>query len=465
MKKIYRVAIIVCIVALGLSVLGACKKVSDQDNTEKDVIADVQDKEEDSSTENTTTEGEKTELNVAVFQGGYGREVWDTLAKNFEQQHPGVTVTITANPKLGDVIRPQIMSGNPPDVIFLSATNESGILQSLIQDKALANLDDVFDDNMKSKFVSGSLEAPTVAPYGDGKIYSAPLFYSTMGLFYNKTLFEENGFEVPKTWDEFFALGDKAKEKGIALFTYAAANDPSYNEIVMSPAIASAGGAQLLEDCFGYKEGAWSSEAVKKVMNVYKRMADGGYLLDGTLAMTHTQSQEQFLQNKALFIPNGNWLENEMKETPRAEGFEFGFTGIPVFDETNTPCVWSNIEEIYIPAKAKEVDLAKEFLKFLYTDESILLLAQSAGSIPPINGAANLVKDVLSASVYETYAITEKGYTPVTGGFAMTEQSEINIRDDIYNTLNSIMAGEKDVEDWSSLIEADAKKLSGIILK
>ena len=41
-----------------------------------------------------------------------------------------------------------------------------------------------------------------------------------MGLVYNKTLFEENGWETPVTWDDFFELGDKAKEKGIALFTY-----------------------------------------------------------------------------------------------------------------------------------------------------------------------------------------------------------------------------------------------------
>lgn len=465
MKRFKKVATMMFIIALGLSALGGCKKVSDQNNGDQGKVTEDSSNAVDTNEDTTASDGAQKELNVAVFQGGYGREVWDTLAKNFEEQHEGVKVNVTANPKLGDVIRPQIMTGNPPDVIYLSATNDSGILQSLIQDKELAELDDVFTDEMKARFVPGVLDAATIAPYGDGKIYAAPLFYSTMGLFYNKTLFEENGFEVPKTWDDFFALGDKAKEKGIALFTYAASNAPSYNEIVVNPAIASAGGTQLLEDCFGYKEGAWSSEAVKKVLDIYKRMADGGYLLDGTLAMNHTQSQEQFLQNKALFIPNGNWLENEMKETPRADGFEFGFTGIPVFDEADTPCVWSNIEEIYIPAKAKEIDLAKEFLKFLYTDDSIKLLAQNAGSIPPINGAADLAKDLLSDSVYETYSITEKGFTPVAGGFAMTEQSEINIRDDIYITLNSVMAGEKSVDEWSELLENDAKKLSGILLK
>ncbi|MCR4694853.1 MAG: carbohydrate ABC transporter substrate-binding protein [Pseudobutyrivibrio sp.] len=458
MRNIKKILALMCVASLGTAMFAGCTKVSDvPQNSDETQAAEAG--------EETATDGSEKVLNVAVFQGGYGREVWDTLAERFEEEHEGVTVNVTANPKLGDVIRPQIMSGNPPDVIFLSATNESGVLQSLIQDKALECLDDVFDDEMKAKFVPGSLDAPTISPYGDGKIYAAPLFYSTMGLFYNKTLFAENNLEVPKTWDDFFELGDKAKEMGIGLFTYAAANDPSYNEIVFNPAIASAGGPELLEDCFNYKEGAWTSEPVKKVMGVYQKIADGGYLLDGTLAMTHTQSQEQFLQNKSLFIPNGNWLENEMKDTPRADGFAYGFTGIPVFEEGDTPCVWSNIEEIYVPSAAKEIDLAKEFIKFLYTDDSIMTLAESTGAIPPIEGAADLTKSVLSDSVYETYAITEKGYTPVTGGFAMTEQSEISIRDDIYNTLNSIMAGEKNVDEWSELIESDSNKLSEIVLK
>lgn len=445
MKKIKRLIAMACALSLGGAVFSGCAKVQKTNTSANDTAA-------------------KQILNIAVFQGGYGREVWDTLASKFEEENKGVTVNITANPKLGDVIRPQIMSGNPPDFIFLSATNESGILQSLIQDKALANLDDVFTDDLKSKFIDGILNTPTVSPYGDGKIYSAPLSYSTMGLFYNKKLFADNNWQVPKTWDEFFALGDKAKKKGIALFTYAASNAPSYNEIVINPAIASAAGGQALQDCFGYKAGAWSSDAVKKVLGVYKKIADGGYLLNGTLAMTHTQSQEQFLQNKALFIPNGNWLESEMEKTPRADGFEYGFTGIPTFSETDQKYVWSNIEEMYIPSKAKNIDLAKKFMKFLYTDESIKILAEKAGFIPPIKGAADLTKDSFSKSVYETYNISNSGYIPVTGSYAMTKQTEVNLRNDLYNDLNSVMAGKLDVNKWSEHLEKDAAELSKILL-
>ena len=58
-----------------------------------------------------------------------------------------------------------------------------------------------------------------------------------MGLVYNKTLFEENGWETPVTWDDFFELGEKAKEKGIALFTYQGIY-PGYLESMLWPALA-----------------------------------------------------------------------------------------------------------------------------------------------------------------------------------------------------------------------------------
>ena len=58
--------------------------------------------------------GEKTfennELNIAVFEGGYGSAYWDEIIKRFEDAYPGVTVNMQISPKIGDIIRPQIVA-------------------------------------------------------------------------------------------------------------------------------------------------------------------------------------------------------------------------------------------------------------------------------------------------------------------------------------------------------------------
>lgn len=47
--------------------------------------------------------GEKTfennELNIAVFEGGYGSEYWDEIIKRFEAAYPGVTVNYADQPE------------------------------------------------------------------------------------------------------------------------------------------------------------------------------------------------------------------------------------------------------------------------------------------------------------------------------------------------------------------------------
>ena len=406
----------------------------------------------------------KKQLNIAVFEGGYGKTVWEELKKAFEEKNKDVTVNITSNPKLGDVVRPQLMSGNKvPDFIYLAATNDSGILQSLIKEKGLTDLSDVYTDELKEKMLPGVMDGPTVKPYSDGKVYSMPLFYSGLGLWYNKKLFADNNWEVPKTWDEFFQLGDKAKSKGIALFTYPGANAPSYNESVILPSITSAGGPEALDKCFRYAEGAWKSDAVKKVFDIYGKIASGGYLLDGTVALNHTQSQTQFINNKALFIPNGSWLENEMKDTPRAEGFEFGFAELPTFGDEKY--VWVGIEEMYIPKKAANPDLAKKFMSFLYEDDTVKLIAKHAKGIPPVKGAVEIIKPEVSQAVYESYKAPESGYTAVTGDFAVTSQSEVNIKDVLYNNINSLMNGKTTVAKWMEDMQKAADTLRPLIIQ
>lgn len=175
--------------------------------------------------------GEKTfennELNIAVFEGGYGSEYWDEIIKRFEAAYPGVTVNMQISPKIGDIIRPQIVAGNVPDFISMNDNDSTGLISSMVKEHALMDLSDVFEEGgidddtpLKDQVIDGLLDSAKCSPYGDGKIYIAPFDASPMGLVYNKTLFEENGWETPVTWDDFFELGEKAKEKGIALFTY-----------------------------------------------------------------------------------------------------------------------------------------------------------------------------------------------------------------------------------------------------
>ena len=402
---------------------------------------------------------ENKELNIAIFEGGYGPDYWNEMVARFEAAYPGVKVNMQISPTIGDIIRPQIVSGEYPDFISMNDNDQTGVLLSLIKENALLELTDFFDEPgldggtpLKELVQDGILETSKCSPYGDGKIYLAPFNSSPMGLVYNKTLFAEKGWELPETWDDFFALGDLAKEEGIALFTYQGIY-PGYIESVLWPAIGSAAGLDTLKDIQNYVEGSFSKPEVLEVLKNIQKISTDGYLMEGTVALNHTQSQTDMMMNKALFIPNRNWMENEMKDAPRADGFEFGLWHAPVLNKGDQPYVMTSVEQFSIPAAAKNPELAKEFLRFLYTEDSVKLFAEKSGGIYALKAATEWAKEYLTSGVYNMNAVYEHGKSMVFGFAALPEGTKVSVSDMVFNPLSDVMNGTMTPEQWAAGVE------------
>jgi N-acetylglucosamine transport system substrate-binding protein len=405
-------------------------------------------------------EFENKELDVAVFQGAYGREFWDALAERFQEDYPGAKIHITANPRIGEMIRPKMVAGNIPDFIYFDAGEQSGVVTSLIKDRELTDLTGLFNERaldrerlIRDAILPGILDSNICAPYNDGKIYLAPYNYGVMGLWYNKDLFEREKIAPPKTWDEFFALKDTAAREGRALFTYQGIY-PSYNEEIMIPALYSAGGGEAVDQYFNYSEGLWKSEPAKKVLGIFGKIAEGDLLMRGTVALNHTQAQTEFMKGKAMYIPNGNWFEGEMKGAPREEGFRFGFLGIPAFRAGDPVTCMVNVETLMIPAKAKNPELAKEFLKYIYTEKSVRLNGEKAKAVMAVEGAVELVRDSITPSSYECFKAVENGMVPVMGAFGrLAKSSTVNAANEIYKPLTAVMNRQLTTDQWAEELD------------
>ncbi|MGN1332354.1 MAG: carbohydrate ABC transporter substrate-binding protein [Lachnospiraceae bacterium] len=411
---------------------------------------------------------ENKKLNIAVFEGGYGPDYWNEIVDKFEAAYPGVQVEMQISPSIGDVIRPQIVAGNVPDFIVMNDNDSTGLIASMIKEKGLMDLTDVFegpglDDDtlLKDQVNEGILETAKCQPYGDGKIYLAPFNSSPMGLVYNKTLFKEMDYELPTTWDEFFALGDQAKKDGYALMTYAGIY-PGYMESLLWPALASATGIDNTNDISSYVEGTYSTPEAMKVLENIARIGTDGYLLEGTAALNHTQSQTEMMLNKCLFIPNGNWMENEMAEAPRADGFEFGLWTAPVLQEGDQAYIMTSVEQFSIPANAKNPELAKEFLRFLYTEDSVRLFAEKANGIYALKDATELSKGLVSDGIYSMNAIYEHGTSMVFGFAALPEGCKVVPRDKVFKVLSDVMTGKMSAEEWAQGVEDSFKEVNSM---
>ena len=111
-------------------------------------------------------------------------------------------------------------------------------------------------------------------------------------------------------------------------------------------ALASATGIDNMKAVASYTPGSLSSDEALKVFQNMAKIGSDGYLMDGTVALNITRARLTMMMNKALFIPNGNWMEGEMADAPRADGFEFGLTCAPVLDDGETRYVMSPLSSL-----------------------------------------------------------------------------------------------------------------------
>ncbi|WP_195964464.1 carbohydrate ABC transporter substrate-binding protein [Clostridium cuniculi] len=426
----------------------------------------------ESSTTVNTDSGEEKVLKIAALEGGRGVAHWEKLVENFEESHEGVKVELTTASNLEEVIRPQIQGGNIPDLIYLATGRPEALTETFINEQALHDLTNVMNMTVpgesvkvKDKILDGFLDTSSTSPYGDGKTYLAPLFYSPTGLFYNKGLFEEKGYDVPKTWDEFFALGDKAKVDGIYLFAYPTAG---YFDSAMPAMLAASGGIEGFNKAMNYEEGFWTSEEATRVLETFEKLKD--YTEPSVVANAngdnYKKNQQLILDNKALFLPNGDWLPGEMADAPRADGFEWGFTAYPAYEEGGDMYSYNFFEQMYIPAEASNIELAEEFMAYLYSDEAVGIIAELGKSVVPVEGAIEIASQYLDDLQIEMLSVYENGAKPVMGGFAATEPIEGLVWNDSYILIiDSIMNGTKTVEDWQNELVSASDRLREAIIK
>lgn len=406
--------------------------------------------------------GETQILKVAVFEGGYGAEMWDEVVQAFEAVHPEVSVDLTIDKKIEDIISPAMKAGDYPDVVHCATGREAGLTETLTKENGLLPLADVLDmqipgesQTVKDKILPGFLDTLGTNPYGDGITYYAPMFYSPCGLFYNAGLFAEKGWEVPTTWDEMWELGEKAKAEGISLFTYPT---PGYFDAFFFAALVSSGGFDLFNKAMTYTEDIWTTPEATAVFELVGKLAD--YTEPTTVANANndnfTKNQQLLLDNKALFVPNGTWLPGEMADAPRADGFKWGFTAVPAVASGAKPTSYTFFEQMWIPAAAENQAMAKEFVAFMYSDAAAEIFAES-NAVQPIAG----IGDSLDAESKLYYTIYDNDASvAVMGGFAATAPVEgVSMADALFNKVNSVMSGDVTVADWQNGVEEASEKL------
>ena len=417
------------------------------------------------------TKEETKVLKVAALSSGYeaAKEgMWKEICDAFTNE-TNIKVELTLEKNLEDVISASMQGGDYPDVVMLATGREAGLTEQFIQDKNLTELTDVLDmqipgedAKVKEKIAGGFTDSIATNPYGDNKTYLMPMFYSPCGLFYNKGLFEQKGWQVPTTWDEMWELGDKAKKENIYLFTYPTTG---YFDTFFYALMYSVGGADFFNKATNYQKGIWETEQGKTCLDIIAKLAT--YTNPKTPAQANdqdfTKNQLLVMQNEALFMPNGTWIVGEMADAKAAEGFKWGMTALPKVQKNGDMYSYTWLEQIWVPKGAKNTADAKKFISFLYGDKACQIFSTRGAIQPVLNISDKLEGDnVMFYSIYDNGAKAAMGsFAPYNSVAGLGKVSEY-----FFDPINSLVSGsitkEKYVKD---IIDATDKMRENLISK
>jgi raffinose/stachyose/melibiose transport system substrate-binding protein len=119
------------------------------------------------------------------------------LVDAFNASQNDIELVMEFKEGLNDILRTAMLSGEGPDIVetpgpsYVKEYQEAGLLQSMEGYSSQYGWED--------KLLPWSYQAGVF----NGEFYSAPKTFETMVMLYNKTLFEENGWKVPTTLNEY----------------------------------------------------------------------------------------------------------------------------------------------------------------------------------------------------------------------------------------------------------------------
>ena len=147
---------------------------------------------------------------ITVWEHDYSfEEPLKAVIEGFKAKYPNVEVDYEI--KASDyqqVLATALQSGEGPDLFWTNGT-ATDIMPGYVKNGMVEDLTSAVDFSIMTE---DALKLATI----DEKQYSVPwLTMDSRACFYNKDIFEENGWEVPTTYDELKELCGKIQDAGI----------------------------------------------------------------------------------------------------------------------------------------------------------------------------------------------------------------------------------------------------------
>lgn len=356
-------------------------------------------KKADKSSDNPFGVAESSAIEAVIFSGGYKHD-YVTFASDLVDKKFKTKSKITPATQIAQQLQPRFVGGTPPDLVDNSGANQIGFNTIL---DSLEELDEIFEANNYEGTKIADTLYPNVKQPGtfSDKFIAINYVMTVYGMWYSKTLFEENSWTLPKTWDEALDLGAKAKAKKKHLFVWGKEAATYYLTLAVDSAIKE-GGPEVRLALENLEPKCWSQPQIQGVFKALETCVKQGYFIPGGAGTQFTAAQAKWSKDEqAILYPSGGWIENEMKNATK-KGFEM--SGFPEMTLTDSPKMpYESLrsaagEPFIVPTKGKNAAGGKEILRAMLSEKA-------ATNFSKTRLAPTIVKDLVPADGFGSSAL------------------------------------------------------------
>ena len=397
-------------------------------------------------------------VDAVIFNGGYGYDYVTFAADLMQKNQSGVTVKVTPSTQIAQQLQPRFVGGNPPDLVDNSGAGSIGFNTILDQ---LAELDDVFAaNNLEGTKIESTLYDGVRGPGTyNGKFLAINYVLTLYAVWYSQSLFDENSWTAPKTWDEAKELGAKAKAKGKYLFVWGKEAATYYQTLAVDSAIKE-GGTEVRLAFENLDPKCWSQPTVQAVFNAMGECVKNGYFVPGGAGTQFTAAQAQWSNDQqAVLYPSGAWIENEMKKATK-DGFKM--TGVPEMVLSSSPKLpyetlrSASGEPFIVPKAGKNVAGGKELLR-------VMLSKDAATNFTKTKLAPTIVKGLVPADGFGSTALQSQAKMLDAAGknvFDYKFVTRYGTNKDMLVVWNAFLSGQTDVAGLTSGLQQITDKVA-----
>ncbi len=324
------------------------------------------------------------DLTLRVWDENWAKTLKASTAAWIQEYCPGATVTVDQVPwgQYWDQLKTDASSGDLPDIFNLSQDQ----FYYYASNGALVDLSPYFQKAGIDPTVWGHGEVDPYR-YGDNKdVYSAPLNWDTVVMFYNKDMFDKAGLKYPTadwTWDDFAKDAAALTDKANGVWGASVYNDYQSG---WANWIASAGVDPVATP--GRGQCTLTDPRSQAALTFLQGLVQKGYMptisqIGGTNA---DDEYNLFKSGKLAMYSNGEWqLPNAVKDI----SFNWDLVQLPKNPTTGQSRAILHAVGYSVAANSKNPDLAANLVQFLVSDEGEKFFAD-AGGVPPADPAPAL---------------------------------------------------------------------------